>query len=61
MSSAKERARKAKELYDLKQKAMEYYDENGVPTKMESILNNMFFDKPKDVYGHLVSFHSLML
>ena len=43
------------ELYALKTKAMEFYAQNGVPEKMEDVLNTMFFDQPTDVYGHLVS------
>ena len=54
--SEKEKSRQAKELYEIKQRAMEYYAENGVPQKMESILNNMFYDDPTDVYGHLVCY-----
>ena len=38
----------------MKDKAIIYYQENKVPIRMEAILNSMFFDKPKDVYGHLV-------
>lgn len=45
----------AKQLYDLKQKAFNYYLDNGVPQKMEEILNSMFYDNPEDVYGYLVS------
>ena len=45
----------AREMYELKQKAMEYYAENGVPQKMEEILNSMFYDQPNDVFGHIVS------
>ena len=41
--------------YQLKQQAIEYYKDNGVPQKMEAILNSMFYDKPSDVFGHLVS------
>lgn len=41
-------------LNELKQQAMKYYRENGVPQKMEEILNQMFYDKPQDVFGHLV-------
>lgn len=46
--------REAREKYELKQKAVNYYDQNGVPKKMEEILNSMFYDNPDDVYGHLV-------
>ena len=48
-------ANKAKKVYELKEKAAKYYSENGVPKKMEAILNSMFYDNPKDVFGHLVS------
>ncbi len=41
-------------LNELREEAMEFYEKNGVPQKMEEILNAMFYDKPKDVYGHLV-------
>ena len=44
----------AREMYELKQQAVKYYSENGVPKKMEEILNQMFHDQPSDVYGHLV-------
>ena len=46
--------REARELYELKERAAKYYAENGVPQKMEDILNSMFYDNPSDVYGHLV-------
>lgn len=46
----------AREQYELKEKAIAYYKENGVPQKMEEILNTMFCDKPEDVYGHLATF-----
>lgn len=50
MSSVKE----ARELYELKERAAKFYSENGVPQKMEDVLNSMFYDNPSDVYGHLV-------
>lgn len=46
--------KEAREKYELKQKAVKYYDKNGVPKKMEEVLNSMFYDNPDDVYGHLV-------
>ena len=52
--ASKEKMRDAKELYDLKQRATNYYKDNGIPAKMEAILNAMFYDNPDDVYGHLV-------
>ena len=45
----------SREMYAMKQKAMGYYQENGIPQKMEEILNSMFYDQPNDVHGHLVS------
>ncbi|KAK7110143.1 enolase 4-like [Littorina saxatilis] len=48
--------KEAKEKYELKEKAVAYYQENGVPQKMEEILNSMFFDNPEDVYGHLANY-----
>ena len=42
-------------LLELKQKAQQYYQQNGVPQKIEEVLNSMFYDDPNDVYGHLVS------
>ncbi|XP_041369209.1 enolase 4-like isoform X2 [Gigantopelta aegis] len=45
-----------RELYDLKMKAEEYYRNNGVPEKMEDVLNSMFMDQPPDVYGHVANF-----
>ena len=45
-------------MYELKQRAKAYYatggDGDGVLMKMEEILNAMFYDKPEDVFGHLV-------
>ena len=46
--------KEARELYELKERAAKFYAENGVPQKMEEILNSMFYDNPADVYGHLV-------
>jgi len=45
-------------MHELKQRAKEYYatggDGDGVLKKMEEVLNAMFYDKPDDVFGHLV-------
>jgi len=45
-------------MHELKQRAKAYYttggDGDGVLKKMEEILNAMFYDKPEDVFGHLV-------
>jgi enolase len=55
MTSPTSKYEAAKEKYQLKEKAVAYYKENGVPQKMEEILNTMFYDNPDDVYGYLVS------
>ena len=55
MAADKLKAQEARELYILKQDAMQYYEGNGVPNKMEEILNSTFYDSPNDVYGHIVS------
>ena len=55
MAADKLKAQEARELYVLKQKAIKYYEENGVPQRMEEILNSTFYDTPNDVYGHIVS------
>jgi len=45
-------------MHELKQRAKAYYttggDGDGVLKKMEEILNAIFYDKPEDVFGHLV-------
>jgi len=44
-------------MHELKRRARAYYatgDGDGVLKKMEEILNAMFYDKPEDVFGHLV-------
>ncbi|XP_076104716.1 enolase 4-like isoform X2 [Mytilus galloprovincialis] len=45
--------REKRELYEAKQRAVKYYNENGVPKKIEEIMNSMFYDNPADVYGYL--------
>ncbi|XP_005879747.1 PREDICTED: enolase-like protein ENO4 isoform X2 [Myotis brandtii] len=44
-----------RELRRLKQQALEYYRENGVPRKLEELLNSTFYLQPADVYGHLAN------
>uniref|UniRef100_A0A8C7N7K5 Enolase 4 n=1 Tax=Oncorhynchus kisutch TaxID=8019 RepID=A0A8C7N7K5_ONCKI len=51
-------SKEEQEFYDLKIKAAEYYRANGVPQKMEGVLNDMFFDKPEDIYGYLANYFS---
>uniref|UniRef100_W5MTL6 Enolase 4 n=1 Tax=Lepisosteus oculatus TaxID=7918 RepID=W5MTL6_LEPOC len=47
-----------REFYELKNRAAEYYRANGVPQKMEDVLNLMFYEKPDDVYGYLANYFS---
>ncbi|XP_060075515.1 enolase 4-like [Ylistrum balloti] len=49
-------ARDPRELYEIKQKAVKYYNDNGVPNKMEDVLNTMFYDNPNDVFGYLANY-----
>lgn len=44
------------EKYQLKQKALKYYQENKVPQKMEHVLNLMFYEDPVDVFGYLANY-----
>ncbi|KAM6184617.1 enolase 4 [Rhynchocyon petersi] len=44
-----------RELQKLKQQAMEYYQQNDVPRKLEELLNSTFYLQPDDVYGHLAN------
>ncbi|XP_067909078.1 enolase 4 isoform X2 [Heterodontus francisci] len=48
--------KEAHDLYQLKQRAAEYYRSNAVPLRMQEVLNTMFYDKPDDVYGHLANY-----
>lgn len=52
--SSEKKSKDLKDKYEKKQKAVEYYKENGVPQKMEAVLNLMFHEDPSDVYGYLV-------
>lgn len=49
------------EMQALKEKAIAYYSQNGVPKKMEEILNSMVIDNPDDVFGHVVSNSRIVL
>ncbi|XP_076982260.1 enolase 4 isoform X3 [Tamandua tetradactyla] len=44
-----------RELQKLKQQAMEYYQQNDVPRRLEEMLNSTFYLQPADVYGHLAN------
>ncbi|KAL3864520.1 hypothetical protein ACJMK2_006194 [Sinanodonta woodiana] len=54
--TTKSSSKEVRELYELKQKASLYYAQNGVPQKMEDVLNTMFYDDPSDVYGYLAKY-----
>uniref|UniRef100_H3BC64 Enolase 4 n=1 Tax=Latimeria chalumnae TaxID=7897 RepID=H3BC64_LATCH len=51
-------SKEARELYELKQRAHEYYRINEIPQRIEEVLNNMFFEQPDDIYGHLANYFS---
>ncbi|XP_046368304.1 enolase 4-like isoform X2 [Haliotis rufescens] len=55
-AGVKSSAKDARELYEMKERAIRFYTDNGVPKKMEEILNSMFHDNPADVYGHLANY-----
>ncbi|XP_063047137.1 enolase 4 [Engraulis encrasicolus] len=46
------------EFYDLKCRAAEYYRANLVPQRIEGVLNQMFLEKPGDIYGYLANYFS---
>ncbi|XP_067858245.1 enolase 4 [Heptranchias perlo] len=48
--------KEAREFYQLKQRAAEYYRSNAVPQRMQEVLNTMFYEQPDDVYGHLANY-----
>nr|XP_033798996.1 enolase 4 isoform X2 [Geotrypetes seraphini] len=48
----------ARQLYELKHRAAEYYRSNGVPRRIEEALNVIFFSNPDDVYGALANWFS---
>ncbi|CAL1529691.1 unnamed protein product [Lymnaea stagnalis] len=48
--------KEGKDINALRQKAMLYYKANGIPVKIEEVLNSMFHDDPPDPYGHLANF-----
>ncbi|XP_038070575.1 enolase 4-like isoform X1 [Patiria miniata] len=53
MCASRASERNAREFYDTKQRAVKFYKENGVPERLEEILNSMFYENPPDVYGRL--------
>lgn len=49
-----EKQSKVKPTLEMKQRAVKYYNENGVPKCLEGLLNKMFLDHPDDIYGYMV-------
>ncbi|KTG03260.1 hypothetical protein cypCar_00000922 [Cyprinus carpio] len=47
-------------FHDLKNKAAEHYRSTGVPQKIETVLNEMFWQKPDDIYGYLMVCSAVM-
>lgn len=39
----------------LKEQAIAFYSEHKVQDALEKLLNKMFLEEPKDVYGYMVS------
>ncbi|KAM9466237.1 enolase 4 isoform 2-T2 [Clarias gariepinus] len=58
LSSKSKLCKEDKEFYELKNKAAEFYRANGMPQKLETVLNEMFFAKPNDLYGSLANYFS---
>lgn len=54
MAASRSSQRNAREFFELKQRAVQFYKENKVPEKLEDILNAMVYEQPPDVYGRLV-------
>uniref|UniRef100_A0A3B4CQE2 Enolase 4 n=1 Tax=Pygocentrus nattereri TaxID=42514 RepID=A0A3B4CQE2_PYGNA len=46
------------EFYELKCRAAEYYRANRVPQTLEGLLNQLFEEKPGDVYGYMANYFS---
>ena len=40
---------------ELKRQAVAYFNENRVPEHVEALLNDMFKEKPQDIFGYMVS------
>ncbi|XP_002738167.1 enolase 4-like [Saccoglossus kowalevskii] len=53
MAASRSSERNAREIYEMKQRAVKFYRENQVPEKIEDILNAMFHENPDDIYGRL--------
>ncbi|XP_072546206.1 enolase 4 isoform X2 [Salminus brasiliensis] len=46
------------ERYELKSRAAEYYRANRVPRTLEGLLNQLFEEKPADIYGYMANYFS---
>ncbi|PIK49475.1 putative enolase-like protein ENO4 [Apostichopus japonicus] len=53
MAASRSSQRNAREFFELKQRAVQFYKENKLPEKLEDILNAMVYEQPPDVYGRL--------
>ncbi|XP_033101515.1 enolase 4-like [Anneissia japonica] len=58
MSGCGASQRHALELYELKKKAVIFYQENNVPERIEEILNSLFYQNPDDIFGSLSEYFS---
>ncbi|XP_071486736.1 enolase 4-like [Diadema antillarum] len=56
MAASRASERNAREFYETKQRAVNFYRENRIPEQLEEILNSMFYDSPADVYGYLAEY-----
>nr|XP_005995799.1 PREDICTED: enolase-like protein ENO4 [Latimeria chalumnae] len=61
LASNSQVSKEAREFYELKQRAAEYYRTNEIPQRIEEVLNSMFYEKPDDIYGYLVNYFSKFL
>ncbi|CAM9645253.1 unnamed protein product [Lampetra planeri] len=50
----------ARQMYKLKQAAVEFYHAHGVPQNLEEALNSLFHQQPEDIYGQLVNHFSVL-
>ncbi|XP_070834147.1 enolase 4 isoform X1 [Chaetodon trifascialis] len=49
-------SKEEQDFYDIKNAAAEFYRIKRVPQEMERALNELFFNKPEDVYGDLANY-----
>ncbi|XP_076599665.1 enolase 4 isoform X1 [Chaetodon auriga] len=49
-------SKEEQDFYDIKNAAAEFYRIKKVPQEMERALNELFFNKPEDVYGYLANY-----